>query len=139
MPQTDTQHPILIIEDGSIVGNFNHIFATNYIRIGKNVLIADKVYISDNLHTYVNPNIPIMHQPIKQLNKVDIGDGTWIGENVCIIGASVGKNCVIGANSVVTRDIPDFCVAVGAPARIVKQFNPATNSWEKPPNHSIIK
>lgn len=130
MPQTDTKQPKLIIEDGSIIGSFNHIYATNEISIGKNVLIADKVYISDNLHSYTDPSIPIMNQPIKQLTKVSIGDGSWIGENVCIIGASIGRNSVIGANSVVTRNIPDFCVAVGAPARVIKQYNHNTQKWE---------
>lgn len=130
MPQTGTLEPNLIIEDGSIIGNFNHIYATNKILIGKRVLIADKVYISDNIHSYENPNIPIMDQPVKQLNEVQIGDGAWIGENVCIIGASVGRNSVIGANSVVTRNIPDLCVAVGAPARVIKQYNQKTKKWE---------
>lgn len=134
MPQTDTQQSNLVIEDGSIIGNFNHIFATHEIRIGKRVLIADKVYISDNVHTYIDPGTPVMDQPIKQLNKVSIGDGTWIGENVSIIGASIGKNCVIGSNSVVTKDIPDFCVAVGSPARIIKRYNPANKIWEIPEN-----
>lgn len=73
-----------------------------------------------------------MHsQPIKQLNHVRIGEGAWLGENVCIIGASVGKQSVIGANSVVSKDIPDYCVAVGAPAIIVKRYNFDKNQWEK--------
>lgn len=134
MPQTNTLHPFLEIGDGSIIGNFNHIYATTEIIIGKRVLIADKVYITDNLHGYTDPNIPIMDQPLRQLNKVHIGDGTWIGENVCVIGASIGKNCVIGANSVVTKDIPDFCVAVGCPAKIIKRYNLMSNIWEKTTN-----
>lgn len=122
---------LLEIGDGSIIGNFNHIYATKEIRIGKYVLIADKVYISDNLHAYESVEIPIMNQPIRQINKVVIGDGTWIGENVCIIGASIGKNCVIGANSVVTKDIPDYCVAVGSPAKIIKYFDLDSKQWIK--------
>lgn len=59
-----------------------------------------------------------------------IGNVAWIGENVCIIGASVGKNSVIGANSVVTRDIPDFCVAVGSPARVIKKFDFSDECWK---------
>jgi acetyltransferase-like isoleucine patch superfamily enzyme len=120
----------LEIGEGSVIGNFNHIYATHSILIGKNVLTADKVYISDNQHTYDDINVPIMNQPIKQLSKVIIGDGSWIGENVCIIGASIGRNCVIGANSVVTKDIPDYSVAIGAPARVIKKFNVLTGIWE---------
>jgi acetyltransferase-like isoleucine patch superfamily enzyme len=62
---------------------------------------------------------------------VTIGDGAWIGENACVIGASVGKNAVIGANAVVTQDVPDFSVAVGVPARIIKRYNPSSQCWEK--------
>lgn len=128
-----TNQPIchLSIGEGSIIGNFNHIYATGEILIGKNVLTADKVYISDNLHQYENIGVPIMHQGIKQLSKLVIGDGSWIGENVCIIGASVGLNCIVGANSVVTKDIPDYCVAVGSPARIIKKYNIILQRWEK--------
>lgn len=130
-PKTGFEHAELIIDSGSIIGNFNHIYATKSIYIGKNVLTADKIYISDNLHTYENIHIPVMHQPIKQINEVSIGDGTWIGENACIIGVKIGKNCVIGANSVVTKDIPDFSVAVGIPAIIIKRFNLVKNAWLK--------
>lgn len=121
----------LFIDDGAQIGHFNHIYSTSNIYIGKNVLIADKVYITDNLHEYTNIYKPIMNQPIKQLSEVNIGDGSWLGENVCVIGASIGKNCVIGSNSVVTKDIPDFCVAVGIPAKVIKKYNFVTKIWEK--------
>jgi acetyltransferase-like isoleucine patch superfamily enzyme len=139
MPLTDTKNPILEIGNGSAIGNFNHIYATKKIIIGRKVLTADKVYISDNLHSYENPFIPIIDQSIKQNREVFIGDGCWIGENVCIIGASIGKHCTIGANSVVTNDIPDFCVAVGSPAKIIKRYNSNSLSWEKTnPDGSFI-
>ena len=99
--------------------------------IGENVLTADKVYISDNLHSYTNIHLPILQQPIKQLKDVYIGSGTGIGENACIIGATIGKQCVIGANAVVTKDIPDYCVAVGAPATIIKRYNLKKQRWVK--------
>lgn len=140
VPNTGIKTPLLKIGDGSTIGNFNHIYATNKIVIGKAVLTADKVYISDNLHNYENPDLPILKQGIKQLNEVIIGDGSWIGENVCIIGALIGKNCVIGANSVVTKNIPDQCVAVGIPVRIIKRYNHGTKIWEKTnPDGSYIK
>lgn len=123
--------PRLEIGDGSIIGHFNHIYATKSIKIGKNVLTADRVYISDNLHAYEDINTPIMHQEVKQINVVEIGDGSWLGEGVCVLGAKIGKGCVIGSNSVVTKDIPDYCVAVGAPARVIKRFNFTTQKWEK--------
>jgi len=121
----------LEIGDGSSIGHFCHIYATKKISIGKKVLIADKVYISDNLHSYEDVSIPVIDQRIKQLSEVEIGYGSWIGENVCIIGSKIGKNCVIGANSVVTKDIPDYCVAVGIPAEVIKKYNVKKGVWDK--------
>lgn len=130
MPLTGNTRPTLQIGKGSAIGNFNHIYSTNKIIIGEYVLTADKVYISDNLHQYEDISLPIMKQPIKQIGEVIIGNGTWLGENVCVIGAKIGKNSIIGANTVVTKDIPDYCVVVGAPAKIVKRYNFETQSWE---------
>lgn len=129
IPHTGESTCELRIGDGTCIGNFNHIYATKSIVIGKNVLTADKVYISDNLHGYEDITTPIVHQPIKQIGNVIIGDGTWLGENVCVIGAKIGKNCVIGANSVVTKDILDYSVAVGSPARIIKRYCFESNEW----------
>lgn len=117
------------IGSGSAIGSFNHIVALNNVTIGKNVLISDKVYISDNLHNYEDINTPIIKQSIRQIGEVVIGDGSWIGENACIIGAKVGMNCVVGANAVVTKDIPDFSVAVGIPARVIKKYDFQNKKW----------
>ena len=124
----------LVIEDGVSIGNFAHIYATKKICIKKNVLIADKVYISDNLHGYEDINTPIIKQPIIQKREVEIGEGCWIGEGVCIIGAKIGKNVIIGANAVITKDVPDYCVAVGLPARIIKRYNLEKQIWENEKN-----
>lgn len=121
----------LIIEDGVHIGNLNHIYATQSIIIKKEVLTADKVYISDNLHGYEDINTSIIKQPIVQKKEVEIGEGSWLGENVCVIGASIGKHCVVGANSVVTKDVPDYCVIVGAPAKIVKRYCFEQQKWRK--------
>lgn len=121
----------LKIGDGTYIGRYGHIYATSKISIGEKVLIADKVYISDNLHSYENISLPVIDQPIKQVNQVHIGSGAWIGENACIIGASVGKNSVVAANAVVTKDIPDYCVVVGIPAIIIKRYNIETKQWQK--------
>jgi len=129
-PLTGNPDCKLIIGDGTYIGRFSHIYATSKIEIGKKVLIADKVYISDNLHGHKNIHLPVIDQPIVQVAEVSIGDGAWLGENVCIVGASVGKNCVIGANAVVTKNIPDHCIAVGIPAKIIKRYNFETNTWQ---------
>lgn len=122
--------PNLIIDDRTYIGHFSHIYATKRVYIGKDVLIADKVYIADNSHEYRDISIPIKSQKIIQKNEVYIGDNSWIGENVCIIGAKIGKHCIIGSNSVVTHDIPDYSVAVGSPAKIIKRYDFEKKQWE---------
>lgn len=131
LPQAGEEKSRLVLGAGCSLGNFNHIYATHSICFGEKVLTADKVYVSDNVHDYHNIELAVKEQPIVQKNDVYIGDGAWLGENVCVIGASVGKHSVIGANSVVTKDIPDYCVAVGIPAKVIKKYNFETKQWEK--------
>ena len=131
VPLTGHGKARLVLEDGCTIGNFNHIYATGEIFLHKDVLTAVKVYISDNMHGYEDVEISILRQPIVQRNTVEIGEGSWLGENVCVIGASIGKHCVIGANSVVTRDIPDYSVAVGSPARVIKRYDFNKKEWIK--------
>ncbi len=125
------QNPIINIGEGSYIGRFTHIVGVSNVEICANVLISDKVYISDNSHAYSDISIPIKEQVILAKAPVIIGENTWLGENVCVIGASVGKHCVVGANSVVLSDIPDYSIAVGSPAKVIKRFNHVTSSWEK--------
>ncbi len=119
----------LTIGSRCVLGYNNHIAAVREVVIGDDVLTANNVYISDNLHGYEDINTPVMQQPVRFKQSVHIGQGAWIGENVCVIGASIGRNCIIGANSVVTRDIPDFSVAVGVPARVIKQYDQVLCEW----------
>lgn len=123
--------PRLSIGDGSVLGHMNHITCVKEVSIGKNVLTADRVFISDHSHGFENPNLPIMQQAVTSNGPVKIGDGAWIGENACVIGCSVGNNSVVGANSVVIHDVPPYSVAVGIPARVVRQYNPQTAKWER--------
>ena len=87
-------------------------------------------YISDFNHRYNNINLPIQDQGLSNKGGICIGKGTWIGAHSTIVGSvNIGKGCVIGANSVVTRDIPDYCVAVGSPAKIIKQYDFNLKEW----------
>jgi acetyltransferase-like isoleucine patch superfamily enzyme len=123
--------PRLTIGDGSVIGHMNHITCIREVKIGKNVLTADRVYISDHSHVFSDTTIPIMHQSVVSKGKVSIGEGTWIGENAVVLSCNIGKNCVIGSNAVVLHDVPDYSVAVGVPARIVQTFNPSSQLWER--------
>lgn len=123
--------PEITIGNNCSVGDYCHITAVGKVVMEDDVLIANNVYISDNLHGYEDIHVPIQNQPVIHKGDVTLGKGCWIGENVCIIGASVGRNSVIGANSVVVKDIGDFCVAVGSPARVIKRYDMERGEWIK--------
>jgi acetyltransferase-like isoleucine patch superfamily enzyme len=82
------------------------------------------VHITDLNHGYddVERPISVQHQPI---DPVTIGAGSWLGHGTIVLpGSHIGRHVVVGANSVVTGDLPDFCVAVGAPARVIRHYEP---------------
>lgn len=119
----------LEIGDGTEIGNFNHITCVRKVSIGRNVLTADRVHISDNSHGYSRVDLPIKEQPIEFTGEVAVGEGTWIGEGVSILGCKVGRNCVVGANAVVVKDVPDYSISVGVPARVIRRFHVDRNQW----------
>jgi len=121
--------PVLKVGARTLIGNHSHIVCTRRVEFGEGVLTADRLFVSDNGHEFADPNVPIRDQGLRQLADVHIGDGTWIGENVVVSGASIGRQCVIAANSVVTHDIPDHCIAAGAPARIIKRYCHDRGEW----------
>ena len=85
--------------------------------------MARGVYIADHSHAFADTARPVLEQGITGVAPVEIGDGAWLGENVVVgPGVRVGRGAVVGANSVVLADVPDFAVAVGAPARVVRQL-----------------
>jgi len=127
----DSVKPYLVIEDGVTIGRFAHIVAIRDVYIGKNVLIADKVYISDNTHAYQTIDTPILDQEILFKGSVSIGENSWIGENVSIVGSKIGKHCVVGAHSLVNSDIPDYSIAVGSPAKVIKKYSFKEQKWKK--------
>lgn len=127
--KTNGHNPEINIGNYCNIGDFSHITAMRNITIEDKVLIANNVYISDNLHSYEDISTPVIDQAVIFKGNVLIKSGAWIGENVCIVGASVGKNSVIGANAVVTKDIPDYSIAVGSPARVIKQYDFNKSEW----------
>lgn len=129
LPFTGESHVEFKIGDHSHLNYGAHVIASKKIIIGKDCNIAPYVYIADNTHSYKNIDLPIKLSPVQQLRPVSIGDGTWIGTHVAIIGCSIGKHCVIGANSVVKHDIPDYCVASGNPACIIMRYNLEKKAW----------
>lgn len=121
---TINNNPLLKIDNGAYIGRFVSISCGHSIYVGKNVLIADRCYIGDIQHGFENISLPIKDQYIVSKGDISIGDDTWIGNNVSILpNVKIGQHCVIGANSVVTKDIPDYHIAVGNPAKIIKKIN----------------
>ena len=113
--------PALVIGDGTSISGLAHITAAQSVRIGRNVLLARNVYISDHNHRFEDPETPILYQGILEPRAVLVEDGAWLGENVVVLpGVTIGRGAVVGANSVVLSDVPERCVAVGAPARVVR-------------------
>ena len=117
--------PNLRIGNGTYIGRFAHINAWRDVVIGENVLIADRVFISDCSHDFSARDVPIRHQGDVFVGPVVLGDGCWIGVGAVIMpGVTVGRNAVVGANAVVTRDVPDFAVAAGVPAILLRPGSP---------------
>jgi len=119
----------IIIGNGVRIGMSNVLIGP--IQIGNNVIFAQNVVTSGLNHGYEDINIPINKQPTST-SKIIVEDDCWIGANVVITaGVTIGKHCVIAAGAIVTKNIPPFSVAVGNPAKVIKQYNFKTNVWVK--------
>lgn len=124
-------NPQIILQDQVSIQQNVHLTCANKIFIGKNTAIAANVTITDINHPYTEINIPVEYQDI-EVSEVIIGaDGKIYNGVVILPGTHIGKHCVIGANSVVTHDIPDYSVAVGVPAKVIKKYNHISKKWEK--------
>ena len=116
--------PVVRIGDRCLIGRGSGIVGHLSIDIGNDVWTGHHVYITDQSHGYEDVSLPISLQSQPE-SPVVIGDGSWLGHGVVVLpGAKIGKHVAVGANSVVTGELPDFCVAVGAPARVIRQYTP---------------
>ena len=122
--------PVVSIGNRCLIGKGSGIVGHFSITIGDDVWTGHHVYITDQNHGYEDITRPISQQSQPE-RPVVIGDGTWLGYgSVVLPGVSIGRHVVVGANSVVTHDLPDYCVAVGSPARVVRTFTPETG-WQR--------
>ena len=112
---------VLKIGDRCVIGRGSHIVAHQSVEIGDDVWTGPHVYITDQNHGYADPDIPIGNQfPVNR--PVSIGAGSWLGAGAIILpGASIGRNVVVAAGSVVRGEVPDKCVVAGVPAKIVRE------------------
>jgi acetyltransferase-like isoleucine patch superfamily enzyme len=119
-------HARLSIGAGSRIGPDAVISVAQEVTLGREVLVAARCYISDHNHEFSDFERPVMHQGMTTPQPVAIGDGSWLGINVCILaGVTLGSNCVVAAGSVVTRSFPKGSIVGGAPARLLRSVVPA--------------
>ena len=118
--------PLISIGKNTNINEYNHISAVNKIVIGDGVLTGRYVLISDNSHgQFITSQLDEnpLKRPLYSKGPVVIGNNVWIGEHVCILGCvSIGNGCVIAANSVITKDVPPYCLVAGVPAVIKKRL-----------------
>ena len=115
---------VVSIGDRCLIGRGSGIVGHLSIEIGDDVWTGHHVYITDQNHGYDDPDLPISMQ-VQPERPVKVGAGSWLGHGSVILpGATIGRNVVIGANSVVTGTIPDHSIAVGAPARVIRRTVP---------------
>ncbi len=136
-PETKQEfEPELVIGDRVGIGEYVHIGCNYRIVIGNDVLMGSKIYITDHNHGVYrgsnadSPLIPPAKRKLTEGESVIIGDRCWIGEFVTILpGVTIGEGSIIGSHSTVTHDIPANSIAVGSPAKVVKQWNDQIKEW----------
>ena len=129
---------IVIGDDVSIGQNFHVISLQTNLNIGAHTTVSSNVMITNIDHEYREIGIHILHQPFLH-RKTTIGENCFIGFGAMIqAGTVLGKQCIVGANSVVRGEFPDYCVIVGAPARVVKRYDPQREGWYKTDNKGVF-
>ena len=138
IPITAQNNPCLTIADNVQINDYVHIAAGESVKIGNNVLIASKVFITDIIHGSYGLNdihdSPESSPSTRTLSTspVEIGDNVWIGEFVSILpGVTIGKGTIIGTMSVVSKSIPSNSIAVGSPARVIKKYDSDLKIWKQ--------
>ncbi len=120
----------IILDERANLGFNCEIFSANRVRVGKNVLMAAYCYLVGGTHTFSRTDIPMLMQE-REARGIEVGDNAWLGAHVVVFdGTKVGKECVIGAGAVVNSDIPDWQIAVGIPAKPVKDRRELKNEQE---------
>lgn len=125
-------NPQFIMGDGVIIGPRFTGLVADKVEIKADTIFAGNVtIISENHGIDPESDIPYHAQPLTT-GSIEIGKGCWIGQNVSILpNVIIGDKCIIGSNSVVTKNIPSFSIAVGAPAEVIKQYDFNQHKWIK--------
>jgi acetyltransferase-like isoleucine patch superfamily enzyme len=109
------------IGSGSFLNLGVMVASVELVEIGDHCMFANGCFVTDGAHRFDDPDQPVPWQGFTTKGPTRIADNVWCGANVVITsGVTVGERCVIGANSVVTRDLPPFSIAAGAPAAVLR-------------------
>lgn len=136
MQHPEKEYPVQSFDPKITIGNRVtatadlQIAAMKEVVIEDDVMFASNINITDALHGYENTDEPFKYQRMGRIAPIRIKRGSWIGQNVVILpGVTIGEFTIIGANSVVTKSIPDRCIAVGAPARVIRKWDEIAQRW----------
>ncbi len=122
---------VLRLGNGVVLGRGSHVVASQTVVIGDEVYCGPYVYITSDNHSYDDPAQPVGKQ-WPRTAPVEIGTGSWLGAGAVILpGARLGRNVVVAAGAVVRGEVPDHAVVAGAPAKVVRTWDPAAG-WQPP-------
>ncbi|MEU1125749.1 acyltransferase [Streptomyces sp. NPDC005899] len=132
MPDLDLgPETVLTLGNGVVLGRGSHVVADTTVSIGSDTYCGPYVYITSTNHSYDDPEEPVGRQ-WPRMEPVVIGPGCWIGTGAVILpGARLGRNVVVAAGAVVRGEVPDHAVVAGAPARVVRTWDP-DKGWQPP-------
>lgn len=123
--------PRIVLGDGVTFQQYCHLTAARYVEIGARTSVLFGVMVTDTDHRYDQVDIPPALQPL-DVNPTVIGEDCFIGARASIqAGTNLGRHCIVGTNAVVRGNFPDYCVLVGAPARIVKRYDLQRGIWRR--------
>ena len=110
----------IVLDEDANVGFNVEVFSAATVRVGKKVLIAAYTYLVGGDHMYDRVDVPVLDQG-RTARGIDVGDNVWLGAHVVVAdGVRIGRDAVVGAGAVVTSDVPEFHVAAGVPARVIR-------------------
>lgn len=125
-------NPKIVIGDGTWIGKNCSIASIHSVTIGKDVLFAGHVHITDHSHGYEDIEVPISKQQLISKGPIEIEDQCWLGFGAEVLsGVHIGKHSIVAARAVVTKDVPPYSLVAGNPARIIKQYNFQSRQWER--------
>jgi acetyltransferase-like isoleucine patch superfamily enzyme len=136
-----TGEPAIVIDDNCSIGCGSIISGKNRVHLERDVLVGQHVVIQDHNHAYEDLEVPIIKQGATKGGRIRIGEGSWIGRGAAILCSrgelNIGRHCVVSANSVVMRSVPDYSVVFGMPATIIRQYDPEKGAWRMGPRRNV--